>query len=118
MLVTLRLVMVHPTHHELYIDTIHISEPTRAIISLQSQYIDDQSEGLSKPFTHEIDFVIFRAGEYEPIFFSQKNDAASHYGVAVEIDLLEAGDYVLHVCHAVSFTPLMQVSLSNILAED
>lgn len=78
-------------------DTIHISEPTRAVISLQCQYVDDNTEGLSRPYFHKIDFVIFRAGEYDPLYFSQKNDAASCYGVAVEIDLLEAGDYVLHV---------------------
>jgi hypothetical protein len=79
------------------IDTIHISEPTRAVVSLQSQFVDDRSEGLSKPFLHRFDFIIFRAGEHEPLYFSQKNDAGSSYGVAVEIELLEAGDYVLHV---------------------
>jgi hypothetical protein len=31
------------------------------------------------------------------LYFSQKNDAGSHYGVAVEIEMMEAGDYVLHV---------------------
>jgi hypothetical protein len=82
---------------DFYIDTIHVNEPTRAVISLQSQFVDDTSEGLSKPFYHKIDFVVFRLGESEPLYYSQKNDAGSHYGVSVEIDLLGAGDYVLHV---------------------
>jgi hypothetical protein len=79
------------------LDTIHVNEPTKAVISLQSQFVDDQSEGLSKPFYHKIDFVIFREGESEPLYYSQKNDEGSHYGVSVEIDLLGAGDYVIHV---------------------
>lgn len=76
--------------------TIHVDKPTRAIISLKSHYVEERSEGLSAPFYHKLDFVIFRAGELEPLYFSLYNDAGSHYGVTVEIDCLEAGDYVLH----------------------
>jgi hypothetical protein len=67
------------------------------IISLQSQYVNDPTEGLAVPFLHKIDFVLFKRGESEPLYFSQKSDAPTHYGVAIDIDLLEAGDYVLHV---------------------
>ena len=80
------------------VDTIHINEPTQAIISLQVQFNDDPTEGLSRPFYYIFDFVIFRVGEYEPLYYSQKSDESIQYGVLVEIELMEPGDYVLHVC--------------------
>jgi len=79
------------------IDTIHISEPTKAVISLQTQFMNDRSEGLSRPYFYIFDFVVFRAGEYEPLYYSQKSDQLVQHGVLVEIELMEPGDYVLHV---------------------
>ena len=73
--------------------TIQISEPTKAVIQLQTQYVDDKSEGLSKPFQYFLDFSIFHKGAHEPLYFS----STSPHSVLVELDLLEPGEYVVHV---------------------
>jgi hypothetical protein len=54
--------------------------------------------GVDNPYKFSLRFVIFKAGEKEPLA-SSYHDSMWRRSVNVEVDL-EAGDYVVHVRHS------------------